>query len=189
MVSIVPSFSISHFGFFVTDLDPMVNFYTEFMGFAVTDRGHLGENKIVFLSRDPQEHHQLALVTGRPKEIHFNVINQISFRLSNLADLKYFYQKMKALPNGMVTNIDPITHGNALAIYFRDPEGNRLELFIDTPWYCDQPLKVPFNPEESDEKIMGWLEELVHQQSGFKTREEWVKEMKQRISDVNQTTV
>jgi catechol 2,3-dioxygenase len=37
------------------------------------------------------------------------------------------------------------THGNAMSIYFRDPEGNRLEVFMDTPWYCEQPLREPID--------------------------------------------
>ena len=30
-------------------------------------------------------------------------------------------------------------HGNAWSLYFRDPEGNRLEMFCDTQWYIEQP--------------------------------------------------
>ena len=30
-------------------------------------------------------------------------------------------------------------HGNAWSLYFRDPEGNRLEVFCDTQWYVEQP--------------------------------------------------
>ena len=37
---------------------------------------------------------------------------------------------IKAEPE--VTNISPINHGNAWAIYFQDPEGNRIEVFTDT---------------------------------------------------------
>lgn len=177
----IPDFSFSHIGFYVTDINKMVKFYTNFMGFTVTDKGKLGDATIVFMSRDPREHHQMALITGRPKDLHYNVINQISFRLSSLADLKHFYQNMKKLPSGMITEIDPITHGNALSIYFRDPEGNRLELFIDAPWYCHQPLRVPFNPEDSDEEIWSWLEQLVKTKAGFKTREEWMLEIEKQM--------
>ena len=33
----------------------------------------------------------------------------------------------------------PMDHGNAWSLYFRDPEGNRLEVFCDTQWYIEQP--------------------------------------------------
>lgn len=43
--------------------------------------------QLVFLSRDPNEHHQLVLASGRPAESNppgFNVINQISLRVPDL---------------------------------------------------------------------------------------------------------
>lgn len=172
-----PAFSFSHVGLYVTDLDKMTDFYENFLGFTVTDRGDLGAAKIVFLSRDPDEHHQIALITGRPADLAYNVINQISFRLAHFSDLNYFYANMKNLPAGMVSDIDPVTHGNALSIYFRDPEGNRLELFVNTPWYASQPMKVPFNPEDTEESIWAWLEETVKQMPGYKSREAWKEEV------------
>jgi catechol 2,3-dioxygenase-like lactoylglutathione lyase family enzyme len=33
------SLTFSHVGLFVTDMDPMVEFYTGFLGFAISDRG------------------------------------------------------------------------------------------------------------------------------------------------------
>ena len=38
--------------------------------------------------------------------------------------------------------LGPVTHGNALSVYFLDPEGNRVELLIDTPWYVPQPHRL-----------------------------------------------
>ncbi|HVJ23513.1 MAG TPA: VOC family protein, partial [Burkholderiales bacterium] len=57
----VPEFSFSHMGLYVTDAARMEDFYTRVLGFAVTDRGNLGSVNIVFLSRDPREHHQIIL--------------------------------------------------------------------------------------------------------------------------------
>jgi hypothetical protein len=34
-----------------------------------------------------------------------------------------------------------------------DPERNRLELFVDMPWYCDQPLREPIDCNDSDEAL------------------------------------
>jgi catechol 2,3-dioxygenase len=77
--------SFSHMGFYVRDLAHMARFYTEVMGFFVTDRGLLGAAQLVFLSRDPSEHHQIVLASGRPNDLSFNVINQISLRVPDLA--------------------------------------------------------------------------------------------------------
>ena len=70
--------AFSHMGFYVTDLARMTHFYTEVMGFTQTDQGHLGAVQLVFLSRDPSEHHQVVLATGRPEGLSFNLINQLS---------------------------------------------------------------------------------------------------------------
>jgi hypothetical protein len=34
-----------------------------------------------------------------------------------------------------------------------DPEGNRPELFLDMPWYCDQPLHEPIDCNDPDEAL------------------------------------
>ena len=76
-----------------------------------------------------------------------------------------------------------ISHGNALSIYFRDPEGNRIEIFMDTPWYCDQPLREIINLALSDEELMRGVESQVSMRPGFCTREEWLSRMQQRMSN------
>ena len=48
----------------------------------------------------------------------------------------------------------PVTHGNAVSVYFADPEGNGIEVFCDTPWHVRQPIVGNWNPEESDETIL-----------------------------------
>ncbi len=59
----------------------MVDFYSRIFGLVVTDRGHSGRGfEIAFLSRDPIEHHQIAIAAGRPKDAS-PTINQISFRV------------------------------------------------------------------------------------------------------------
>lgn len=65
-----PGIVFSHIGLFVHDLRVMEDFYTRVLEFSVTDRGQLpGENgkpmDLVFISRDPDEHHQIVLVAGR----------------------------------------------------------------------------------------------------------------------------
>src|SRR5467141_3893637 len=158
----VPRLSFSHVGIFVTDIARMEDFYTRVLGFTVTDRGDLetarGRLQFVFLSRDPREHHQVVMASGRPAELPFNPINQISFRMADFAGVREIY---------------PVSHGNALSVYFRDPEGNRLELFIDTPWYVKQPLRVPMDMKLSDRELWAWAEAEARRQPGFKPVEEW----------------
>ena len=77
----------------------------------------------------------------------------------------------------------PITHGNALSVYFRDPEKNRVELLIDTPWYVPQPYRVPYDIELPDVELWASIEMLVRATPGFKTREQWKAEIEKKIAD------
>ena len=87
--------SMSHIGLYVHDLPLMEDFYTRVLGFTVTDRGKVRGADIVFTSWDPKDHHQVALVAGRPKELGFNHINQISFRVAAVEDLQAIWQRVK----------------------------------------------------------------------------------------------
>ena len=178
----IPRISFSHFGLYVTDLAKMEDFYTRFMGFTVTDRGPLAASgrvvNLVFLSRDPREHHQIVLASGRPAELPFNVVNQLSFRIDGLADLRVLYQRLQHEP---VSEISPVSHGNALSVYFRDPESNRVELFVDTPWYVTQPVRIPFDFAQSDEALMRWTEETASKLPGFRSVAEWERETAKRM--------
>ena len=174
----VPDLSFSHVGIYVNDLAMMQDFYTRVLGFTVTDRGPQGETELAFLSRDPEEHHQVVMVSGRPDSLPFNVVNQISFRVRDLVALKQFHGVLR---RERVSEISPVTHGNAISVYFRDPEGNRLELFIDTPWYCTQPCREPVDLSQPDEVIMATTERLARGLPGFKPRAEWAAELRAKM--------
>jgi catechol-2,3-dioxygenase len=174
----VPAFSFSHMGMFVADVARMEDFYTRVLGFAVTDRGLLGSVSLVFLSRDPKEHHQIVLAGGRPPEAGFNRINQISFRMADFAGLREMHRRLQA--EG-VAELAPVSHGNALSVYFKDPEGNRIELFVDTPWYVQQPLRVPMDMKLSDAEIWAWAEREARKQPGFQPVEEWRSALRGRL--------
>ena len=179
----VPEAAFSHVGLFVHDLERMEGFYRRVLGFTVTDRGELptpagGRVGLVFLSRDPNEHHQLVLATGRPSAAGFNVVNQISFRVRDLAALRRFHSVLKG---ERVRALAPVTHGNAISLYFPDPEGNRIELFFDTPWHCAQPVREPVDLDRSDADILAETERLARSQPGFTTREAWMAELAGRM--------
>ena len=171
----LPDLRFSHFGFFVRDVAAMEDFYTRVLGLTVTDRGLLGTMQLVFMSRDPQEHHQVVLVTGRPQDVHFNPINQISFRVADVDALRRLNRRLRA--EG-AADLIAVTHGNAISIYFRDPEGNRIEVFFDTPWYCRQPLREPVDLEQPDDALMAQAEAIARATPDFKPRAQWVDEVR-----------
>jgi catechol 2,3-dioxygenase-like lactoylglutathione lyase family enzyme len=175
----VPALSFSHFGFFVHDLERMAAFYTRLLGFAVSDRGQLGSTSLVFLTRDPREHHQLVLVGGRPEALAFNAINQISFRVNGLAGLREMHRAVCG--EAGVSEIAPVSHGNALSVYFRDPEGNRIELFIDTPWHVEQPMRIPMDLSLPDPQLWAWAERTARERPGFRPAEQWRADLAKRL--------
>ena len=174
----VPDFSFSHMGMFVADLARMEDFYTRVLGFAATDRGELGSTSLVFLSRDPREHHQIVLASGKPEGMPFNPINQISFRMAEFAGLREMHRRLVA---EKVSELYPVSHGNALSVYFHDPEANRIELFVDTPWYVKQPLRIPLDMRLSDAELWAWAEREARKRPDFKPVDEWRAEMARRM--------
>ena len=171
--------ALSHFGIHVTDIARMEDFYTRVLGLLVSDRGTLASGPtLVFLSRDPDEHHQLVLATGRPPDAGYNVVNQISFKLPTLADLKVAHARMKQVG---IKEFRIVTHGNAWSVYFADPEGNRVELFVDTPWHTPQPFAEPFDVEAPAETIMAETERICRSRPGFSSRAAWRSEQVARM--------
>jgi hypothetical protein len=106
--------SFSHVGTFAHDLVPIEDFYTRVLEFAVTDRGEYPERTIIFLSRGPDAHHETVLVSGRPVELGFIVINQISLRCGSPSIATAFHQPMLREP--AASSVSRVTHGNALTV-------------------------------------------------------------------------
>jgi catechol 2,3-dioxygenase len=172
--------ALIHFGINVTDVDRMADFYTRVLGLLVSDRGPLANGPtLVFLSRNPDEHHQLVLVSGRPPGGGDNVVNQISFKVPTLAELQAMYRRVRA--EG-IREFRIVTHGNAWSVYFADPEGNRVELFVDTPWHTPQPFAEPFDIEAPIDAILAETEAICRRRPGFMSREDWRKLQVDRIA-------
>ena len=163
--------TLSHVGVYVKDMPKMVDFYTGFLGFAVSDRGaSRGGGEIVFMTRDPREHHQFVLANGRPEDMNFNIVNQLSFRVDSLGTLRELHA---GLGDEDIEMLGPVSHGNALSVYFLDPEGNRIELFVDTPWHCRQPVRVPMDMNLDDKALLAWAEAEAKKQPDFMPIDDW----------------
>lgn len=174
-----PYLQFSHLGFYVADLEKMVDFYTRVLGFMITDRGRAAIGvDMVFLSRDPAEHHQIVLAPGKPADAP-SQFNQISFRLGSLAELR----KIRDIVGreAEVKNIVPMDHGNSWSVYFNDPDGNRIEMFVQTPWYIPSPNGFPLDLSRSDEEIYRSTEKTVREFAGFMERDDWHAEAADRM--------
>ncbi|TDO99589.1 VOC family protein [Marinomonas balearica] len=166
-----PNMGLSHVELYVQDIAKMVSFYTENLGFVVTDKGE-GSAGMVFLSRNPEEHHQIVL---NPRESHRTVespIDHISFRVASTVELKTFYKALSRSPD---IKLDTVSHGTAWSIYFRDPENNRFEIFTDTPWHVNQPCKFAVDFSLSDEALIAFTENKIKDLPEFSIVGEWKK--------------
>ncbi|TMA12853.1 MAG: hypothetical protein E6J89_03420 [Deltaproteobacteria bacterium] len=50
-----------------------------------------------------------------------------------------------------------VNHGNAVGVYFQDPDGNQVEVYWPTGIDWPQPFGKPVNLEASDEEILAEL--------------------------------
>ncbi len=166
--------TFSHMGYFVRDLEKMARFYCDVLGFYQTDQGALGLRELRFFSRNPKEHHQIVLMTGRAED-QATTINQISFRVGSLEELRSVHARLVAAET---PDLDPATHGNAWSLYFPDPEGNRIEIYTDSEWYVTQPCKVPVDLTRTAEELRAENEAMCRELPGFKPIAEWQAQMR-----------
>ncbi len=175
----LPRVRLTHMGLWVHDLDMMVGFYTRLYGFLVSDRGEARGSRIAFLTLDAGSHHQLVMQEGRPKEIDFNILQQISFKTDGLASVRAYHAALQSEP---VTDIRGITHGNAWSVYFHDPEGNRSEVYCDTPWHVAQPFGVPIDLALPEAEIVRRTEELIRDKPTLKPFDEFRAETAAKLA-------
>lgn len=170
---------LAHVGIHAHDKPRLEKFYTTVLGLMVTDSGTARSGmELTFMSASPTNHHQLVLVSGRPDTSGFNPINQISFLVDSLADLREVHRR--ALDNG-ATDMRVLSHGNAWSCYFKDPEGNTVEAYLDTPWHVPQPHGDPLDLSKSDEDIVRETEAVCRADPGFMLIEEYQRTMAQRL--------
>jgi catechol 2,3-dioxygenase len=182
--------ALSHLGISVYDFDRMLSFYTNVMGMIVSDTDTLpfAPLRIAFLTSNAADHHQLVLVEGRNQEevptdppfggSRGSQLFQLSFRLPDLATIRMMKRRIEA--EGL-TNFAPMNHGNAWALYVRDPEGNAIELFVDSPWYVTQPCGFPLDLERTDEEILAETEAYCRAQPECTPMTEWQARQAERI--------
>ena len=142
--------SLGHVGIYAEDLMKQRDFYTRVLGLTISDED-LEDRGMTFLTADKdREHHEFVLMKGRVTNDGDKVIQQISFIVPNLDDLKEFHVRLKE--EGI--QIDRIvSHGIAFGMYFFDPEGNRIELYVRTPYKVPQPLGDPIDLSMSNEEL------------------------------------
>jgi catechol 2,3-dioxygenase len=67
-------------------------------------------------------------------------------------------------------------------LYFRDPEVNRVEIYLDTPWHVEQPYLDQLDLSLSDEAIHHITEQRLNDNPSRKPMQQWQHEMAERIT-------
>lgn len=171
-----PEIAMHQVGIDVIDLDAMVKFYTDGLGYVVTGRGRMDAigatpaSDYAWATRDPEQIAQIILRAGRRDDVPSSV-NQITFRVESLRELRLF--KDFALSDERVSNFRPVHHGNSFSLYCDDPEGNTLEISLESEWYIPAPLAWPLDFDMSDAELMHSVEKTCRETGGFMMREEW----------------
>ena len=118
---------IGHVGLYCRDVERMVEFYTQVLGFPVSDRNEKG---MVFL-RFGADHHSFVLAPADEKPSGPTVLQQIALEVGDLEELKRI---RRYLVTKGARVLGPIKHegpGSDYTFDFEDPEGNRLQFFSD----------------------------------------------------------
>ena len=174
--------SLSHVGVCCFDIDRMIDFYTAVFRLQLTDKGP-GKTfpfMLAFLSSSPEQHHQLAFSQNRPPGA-VSTVMQLSFKVDSLDHLRE--ARRRALEHG-ASRMRNLNHGNALSIYFMDPEENLVEVYLDTPWYVAQPHGDPLDLEKPDSEIWAETEAVVRSDPTFQPVEHWSAEFTQKLTQL-----
>ena len=144
----------------------MVEFYLTFLGAKATHVHTL----ITFMTYD-YEHHRLAIASEeglKSRDEQSVGLAHIAFGFSQLADLARSYEEKKKkgiLPFWV------INHGISTSMYYKDPDGNQIELQVDNfdtadeatmymagPKFEENPIGIEYDPEELVKHVANGLD-------------------------------
>jgi catechol 2,3-dioxygenase-like lactoylglutathione lyase family enzyme len=153
----------AHFVLRSSQIDRMIEWYSAVLNMHVVQR----TDYICFLTYD-DEHHRLGIVNAAglaapgPKN---SGLAHVAYTFADIGTLLSTYARVKKL------GIPParcIHHGPTVSIYYRDPDGNGVELQVDrypskeataayfqTPEFKKNPIGVVFDP---DTLVRAWEE-------------------------------
>jgi len=119
--------SLGHIVLKVSDLSASKKFYHELLGLPIsaesTDWGML------FFTLG--SHHDFAILeVGSEAEKNFEGVGMDHFAFKITGDITSLLEAKTELENAGV-DVTPIDHNVSYSLYFHDPDGNRLEVYVD----------------------------------------------------------
>ncbi len=165
---------LGHVGIYAKDFESMRDFYSKTIGLKISDQ----TNDVAFMTSDPvREHHEFAVFRAKTPEQHTSV-QQISFSCERLEDVIDYYRRFK---ENNVKFSRVTSHGNAVGLYFYDPEGNHCEVYWTTPFEARQPYGVAIDLNRPVDQILKEIEAdvKVHAATGHVDPDSYVRQREQ----------
>lgn len=150
----------------------MIDFYIRLLKAEITCAGPV----ITFLRYD-YEHHRIGIIS-EPKAVSTEKgvlrtgLDHVSFGYKTLTDLARTYVGLRDHPDGPVLPLWTVNHGPTTSLYYRDPDGNKIELQVDNfdtpdeanafmggPEYVTNPIGTDFDADEWAAFILGKVNE------------------------------
>src|SRR4029077_10117089 len=130
-------------------LKPMVDLYCSVLSAAVVH-----SNEMLEILTDYREHHRIAIaavpgLVDKPR--HSVGLDHLAYTYANLGDLVFTYERLK---EAGILPVATINHGPTTSMYYRDPDGNRVELQIDN-FATVEELKGFFKSDAMKENPIG----------------------------------
>ncbi len=122
---------LGHVNIFVRNVERSRQWYADVLGLHTYG---YRPGRAAFLAADLEQSHEIALVqvgeeAPGPQKGQVG-LNHLAWMVPSLEDLKEAYQRLKdkGVPIERVTD-----HGISIGVYFRDPDGNGLEVSYELP--------------------------------------------------------
>jgi catechol 2,3-dioxygenase-like lactoylglutathione lyase family enzyme len=120
---------LGHMVMMVRDIDVSVRFYTEVLGFKVSDvyPESMVEGRMVFM-RFNDDHHGIGLVGQAKDASHHQELHHVAFEVPTIDDV--FRARDHLTKHGVKVDFDGRRRaGSQVSVEFRDPDGHCLEIF------------------------------------------------------------
>ena len=119
--------SLGHVVLKVSNLEKSKDFYHKLLGLPISAESK--EWRMIFFTLG--SHHDFAIIEiGSEAEKNFQGVGVDHFAFRIRGDKDDLYDAKKELEAAGV-EIDPINHHVSFSLYFSDPDGNRLEVYVD----------------------------------------------------------